>query len=289
MDKVQRYTSPRFIAKALEDIGKKPTKGLGQNFLIDQDVINKIVSSAGVNSKVGVIEIGPGLGALTHTLINSAGRVFAIEIDDKLWGYLDDEFGFRDTFHLVKGDVLKVDLKSICYELHREYDDIYVVANLPYHITTPIIMKFLEEGIPVSKLVVMVQKEVALRMSAEPGNKDYGALTVSLSSFADVNILFDIKPSSFIPRPKVVSSVVEIVIRPEKNLSDDERDFFMKLVRAGFHARRKKLVNSASPVLGISKEKIIEALVKIGKEENVRAEVLSPEDFRDLAKAISNY
>lgn len=286
-DNLYRYTSKKFIYSMLERMGKKPTKGLGQNFLIDSTVIEDIVEFAGLNEDIAVLEIGAGLGALTYALIQNSAHTTSIEIDNKLWDYLEEEFGEWKNFTLVKGDVLRVDLKQICDDLLSKADKIYLVANLPYHITTPIIMKFLEENLPIHKIIVMVQKEVALRMSAEPCSKDYGALTVNLNTFADMRILFDIDPSSFMPMPKVDSSVIEIAIKEEKPIADADRDFFLKLVKAAFHSRRKKLANSVNLAIGIPKEKVQAGLAAIGKDIEARAETLSPTDFIELARILS--
>lgn len=286
-DNMYRYTSKKFIYSMLERMGKKPTKGLGQNFLIDSGVIEDIVEYAGLNEDIAVLEIGAGLGALTYALIQNSAHTTSIEIDNKLWDYLEEEFGEWQNFTLVKGDVLRVDLKQICEDLLNKADKIYLVANLPYHITTPIIMKFLEENLPIDKIIVMVQKEVALRMSAEPCSKDYGALTVNLNTFADMRILFDIDPNSFMPMPKVDSSVIEIAIKEEKPIADADRDFFLKLVKAAFHSRRKKLANSVNLAIGIPKEKVQAGLASIGKDMEARAETLSPSEFIALARVLS--
>lgn len=286
-DNMYRYTSKKFIYSMLERMGKKPTKGLGQNFLIDSGVIEDIVEYAGLNEDIAVLEIGAGLGALTYALIQNSAHTTSIEIDNKLWDYLEEEFGEWQNFTLVKGDVLRVDLKQICEDLLNKADKIYLVANLPYHITTPIIMKFLEENLPINKIIVMVQKEVALRMSAEPCSKDYGALTVNLNTFADMRILFDIDPNSFMPMPKVDSSVIEIAIKEEKPIADADRDFFLKLVKAAFHSRRKKLANSVNLAIGIPKEKVQAGLASIGKDMEARAETLSPSEFIALARVLS--
>lgn len=286
MNNLERYTSRSFINSMLERMDKKATKGLGQNFLIDSLVIEDIIDYSGLNKNIAVLEIGAGLGALTYALIQNSAHTTSVEIDNKLWDYLDEEFGEWQNFTLVKGDVLKVDLNKICNKLLEKADTIYVIANLPYHITTPIIMKFLELNLPVDKIIVMVQKEVALRMSAEPNNKDYGSLTVNLNTFADVNILFDVHPSSFMPVPKVDSSVIEINIKKEKPIKDEDRGFFLKLVKAAFHSRRKKLVNSVNMSIGLSKDDLQNALISMEKDVNIRAENLSADDFIKLSSIL---
>lgn len=283
-----RYTSPSFIKASLDSMGKKPTKGLGQNFLIDESVVDNIIKHANLQKDVAVLEIGTGLGSLTYKLIKACGRVVSVEIDDKLWAYLDSEFGHWDNFELIKGDILKVDIKAILSDLSKDYSKIYVVANLPYHISTPIIMMFLEMSLPINRLVVMMQRELAMRITASSSCKDYGSLTVNLNSFADASILFDIKPHSFMPAPKVSSSVVSIDLHENAWISDEDRAFFIELVKAAFHARRKKLVNSVNGIMGMDKFLIETTLQNIGVRADARAETLSPEQFRKLASALKN-
>ncbi len=279
---ISRYTSPKFINYHLNKHGKKITKGLGQNFLIDDNAVEKIISESGVDRTVGVLEIGPGFGALTSKLLINAKYVTSVEIDNKLWDYLDNEFSHMDNFKLVKEDVLKADLHKIVSDMREICEKIYVVANLPYNITTPIIMKFLETGVDIDKFVVMVQKEVALRMTADHSNKDYGALTVSLNYFADPRILFIVKPTSFMPRPKIDSAVIELLVRKDKKLDDQERNAFLAIVKASFSKRRKTLVNSLSSVSTYGKSEIEAALVGMGLDSRIRPENLSTDDYIEL-------
>lgn len=285
MREVHKYSSPSEVASTLSRIEKRATKGLGQNFLIDDNVLTKIIEASGLGKRTAVIEVGPGLGALTSRLIQAAGRVVAIEIDDKLWDYLEEEFGTEEHFELIKSDVLKVDLKEVCERLVKDYDSIMLISNLPYQITTPLLMKVLEEYLPIAKTVVMVQLELADRLAAREGGKDYGALTVSVNTYAEVQKLFEVKPGSFLPRPKVSSAVIEL--KPKENqLSEALRKQLLTLVKAAFHARRKKMLNSITGSTDISKEAILKALQEMGLREDVRAEMLSPSQFEDFARRI---
>ncbi len=279
---ISRYTSPKFINYQLNKHGKKITKGLGQNFLIDDNVIENIIEKSAVDRTVGVLEIGPGFGALTSKLIVYARFVTAVEIDNKLWDYLDNEFSPMDNFRLIKGDVLKVDLNELVDEMKKTCDKVYVVANLPYNITTPIIMKFLEGGVDVDKIVVMVQKEVADRMTASDSTKDYGSLTVSLKYFADPSILFVVKPSSFMPRPKIDSAVIELERHNRYELDEESRKLFLSIVKASFSKRRKTLINSLSSMSAFDKLAIEKALINIGKDTRIRAENLTIDGYIQL-------
>lgn len=285
MREIQMYSSPSEVAETLRRIEKRATKGLGQNFLIDDNVLTKIIAAADLDKETAVIEVGPGLGALTSRLLQGAGKVLAIEIDDKLWPYLEEEFGTEEHFELIKSDVLKVDLKELCLRLSKDYARIKLISNLPYQITTPLLMKVLEEYLPIAKTVVMVQLELADRLSAREGSKDYGALTVSVGTYAEVHKLFEVKPGSFLPRPKVASAVIELLPK-DSPMSEKERKNLLSLVKSAFHARRKKMVNSIAESSGIEKDVILKVLTEMGLREDVRAEMLSPEEFEDFAKLI---
>lgn len=288
MRDLQTYSSPAEIASSLRRLEKRATKGLGQNFLIDENIINKILSSASPDERSAVIEVGPGLGAITSRLLLAAGKLVAIEIDDKLWAYLEEEFGSEENFELIKSDALKCDLKALCDRLLQDYERIMLVSNLPYQITTPLLMKVFEEGLPLSKMVLMVQLELADRLAAKAGSKDYGALTVNVGTYAYVNKLFEVKPGSFLPPPKVSSAVIELVPRFDA-MGDLERIKLISIVKAAFHARRKKMVNSISESMGLDKALILKVLAEMGLREDVRAEMLSAADFTEFAKRLENY
>lgn len=283
---ISRYTSPSFINYKLDKLNKKATKGLGQNFLIDDNVVSNIISESKIDKTIGVLEIGPGLGALTSKLITYAKFVTSVEIDNKLWSYIEEEFSPMDNFRLVKGDVLKVDLNEIVDSMKKDCKEVYVVANLPYNITTPIIMKFLEDGVNIDKLIVMVQKEVAERMGAGVSTKDYGALTVSLKYFATPRVLFTVKPNSFMPRPKIESAVIELKKHNEYELDASFRKKFLQIVKASFSKRRKTLVNSLSSVTDYKKDDIEKALIDLNLNPLVRAENLTIDDYINMTKLL---
>lgn len=286
MRDIRMYSSPSEVAETLRRIEKRATKGLGQNFLIDDNVLAKIMAAAELDEETAVIEVGPGLGALTSRLIQASAKVVAVEIDDKLWDYLEEEFGTEANFELIKSDVLKVDLKELCERLSVDCARIKLVSNLPYQITTPLLMKVLEENLPITKTVVMVQLELADRLAAKEGSKDYGALTVSVNSYAEVKKLFEVRPGSFLPRPKVSSAVIELVPK-EGRMNEKDRSLLLGLVKAAFHARRKTMVNSITGSTDVGKEAVLRVLHEMGLREDIRAEMLSPAQFEDFAKRIS--
>ena len=278
----------------MDFFGVRPSKGLGQNFLNDFSVVQEIVYSAGLTKEDFVIEVGPGLGAMTGRLAESAGQVLAVEIDRSLIPPLQAVCMEHGNIELIEGDILKLDIRSIAAEriaasggaLKR----VKVVANLPYYITTPIILSFLEHALPLlTSMTFMVQKEVAQRMTARPGGKEYGALTVAVGYFSEPELLFTVPPHCFLPQPAVDSAVVRLMVRKEPPFPLEDRDFFFKVVRASFCQRRKMLANSLAnaPYLGISREKAAACIEALGREPGIRGEVLSPEEFGRLSNLIS--
>lgn len=282
----KKYTNPANISEALRRMDKRATKGLGQNFLVDSNVVDRIAELSGVDEETAVIEIGPGMGALTACLIYKAKSVTAIELDNKLENYLLEEFSSYDNFELIMGDVLKVDLAKVAEDKKKGASKLMLLSNLPYHITTPILMTVLERELKFDNIVVMVQLELADRMNASFGNKDYGALSVNMQSYASVEKLFNVKPNSFMPKPKVSSAVIEIRPYNEDRYGVEDRKKFMKYVKAAFHTRRKKLVNSINDALAVDKEVISDSLKAINIREDARAEMLSVEDFVSLIKIL---
>ncbi|MDD6380436.1 MAG: 16S rRNA (adenine(1518)-N(6)/adenine(1519)-N(6))-dimethyltransferase RsmA [Lachnospiraceae bacterium] len=258
-------------------------KKYGQNFLIRPDLLHDIVDGAGVTDEDTVVEIGPGVGSLTRVLADRAKHVYAIEVDDKLIPILDETMRGYDNVTIINDDVLKVDLSGIFSE-----GKVKVVANLPYYITTPIILGLLEKDFPYDSITVMVQREVAERMQAGPGTKDYGALSLAVEYYTDPQILFLVSPDSFVPQPKVGSAVISL---KKKDLTEqqkaDAKDIFT-VIRAAFNQRRKSMVNALSNagVLGRSKSEITEAVQAAGFESNVRAEVLTLDDFVRLTECL---
>ena len=264
-------------------------KKFGQNFLIDGGVLEGIVEAAGVTDKDCVLEIGPGIGTLTQYLAEAAGRVVAVEIDKALLPVLADTLSEYDNVTVINEDVLKVDIDRIIKE-YNEGRPIKVVANLPYYITTPIIMKLFESGALIESITVMVQKEVADRMAAGPGNKDYGSLSLAVGFYAEANTVIDVPPSSFIPQPNVGSAVVKLTKYPEQKVKVKDSRYLFEIIRTSFNQRRKTLSNSLSnnPLLGVSRDKVTAALVKMGINEKARGETLTLEQFAELSDILQS-
>lgn len=272
----------------MNKFGVRPNKRLGQNFLIDQKVLESIVEAGHVKRQDMVIEIGPGLGVLTDELCKKASIVLAIELDRRFINILQDTLNQYENFRLIQGDVLKLDLSSLIREQNFT-GEIKVVANLPYYITTPVIMKFLEEAIPLNSIVVMVQKEVAQRITASPGGKDYGALSVAVNFYGLPEVVCNVPPSSFIPQPEVDSSVIKINIAKEPRVDVNNKELFFRVVKASFSQRRKTIQNSLSNsgLFKLNKSEIKEVLNSIGIDENQRPETLSIFDFGNLANKLA--
>ena len=264
----------------------RPSKAMGQNFLIDPNIPQKIVRCSGIDKSCGVLEAGPGLGALTAHLAESAGHVAAVELDARLYCALSEMFSKCPNVVLVHGDILKIDLQKLVEQALPEPRR-HVCANLPYNITTPLITKFLKADI-FESITVMVQKEVALRICAKPGTSEYGAFTVFVNYHAHPEILFDISPDCFKPRPKVTSCVVKMTTRPERRLCDDDEKRFFRTVRAAFGQRRKTLVNALHAGLGSthSKEDVAKAVQSCGFDANIRGEALSISEFIELSERL---
>lgn len=262
----------------LKKYGLRANKKLGQNFLINEEIINQIIEKADVNKNDTIIEIGPGLGSLTAKLLENANKVIAIELDSNMSNILKERFCLYDNFELIEKDVLKVDLNEIV----EKYDSVKVVANLPYYITTPIIMKLLEERLKLKSITVMVQKEVGERFCAVPNSKEYGAITISINYYTKPEIIIDVPKENFEPMPEVDSCVIKLDVRnvPPVDLKN-EKDFF-NLIKAGFSQRRKTINNSLAS-MGISKEKIKSVLEKLGIDSKLRAENLTMEQFADIS------
>ncbi len=258
-------------------------KKFGQNFLIDSHVLEGIVEAAGVTDDDLVLEIGPGIGSLTQYLAEAAGKVVAVEIDKTLLPVLADTLSEYDNVTVINEDILKVDLDEIVSENGGR--PIKVVANLPYYITTPIIMKLFESRARIESITVMVQKEVADRMAAGPGGKDYGSLSLAVGYYAKAVTVMDVPPSSFIPQPNVGSAVVNLsrYTEPRVKVQDEKRLF--EIVRTAFNQRRKTLSNSLSnnPSLGVSRQEVADALLKMGVDEKARGEILTLEQFAELS------
>ena len=259
-------------------------KKFGQNFLIDTHVLEKIISSAGVTKEDCVLEIGPGIGTMTQYLAENARQVVAVEIDKNLIPILGKTLAGYDNVTVINEDILKVDIKEIA-EKYNGGRPIKVVANLPYYITTPIIMGLFESGVPIDNITVMVQKEVADRMQEGPGSKDYGALSLAVQYYAEPEIVANVPPNCFIPRPNVGSAVIRLTRHKEMPVKVNDAEHMFRIIRASFNQRRKTLQNGLnnSPEIPYTKEKILAAIERMGLPATVRGEALSLEQFAQLS------
>ncbi len=265
-------------------------KKYGQNFLIDTHVLEKIISSAQITEEDVVLEIGPGIGTMTQYLACAAKKVIAVEIDRSLIPILEDTLGEYKNVRIINEDVLKLDLAKLALE-ENEGHPIKVVANLPYYITTPIIMGLFEKHVPLESITVMIQKEVADRMQVGPGTKDYGALSLAVQYYAIPYIVANVPPNCFMPRPAVSSAVIRLTKRKEPAVLVEDESLMFRLIRASFNQRRKTLVNGLknSAELDFSKEEIQNAVETLGKGVNVRGEMLSLEEFATLANYLKRH
>lgn len=259
-------------------------KKFGQNFLIDTHVLDKIIAAAGVTKEDTVLEIGPGIGTMTQRLAEAAGRVFAVEIDTNLIPILQETLGDYGNVTVINEDILKVDIKKLTEE-GGQGRPVKVVANLPYYITTPIIMGLFESGAPIANITVMVQKEVAERMQVGPGSKDYGALSLAVQYYAEPYIVANVPPNCFIPRPGVGSAVIRLTRYEQPPVQVKDKALMFALIRASFNQRRKTLLNGLtnSRELSFSKEAIAAAIADLGLAPAVRGETLSLEQFARLS------
>ena len=260
------------------------SKSLGQNFLIDKNILNKIVENSNITDKINVLEIGPGAGTLTYELCKAAKKVVAVEIDKTLVPVLNYVLSDFDNFTLINDDIMKINLKELIHEQFGD-EEFVVAANLPYYITTPIIMNLFENEFNVKSMTLMVQKEVADRMTAKAGNKDYGALTVGVGFYSDSKVVCQAPPHCFVPQPKVTSVVVNLNVHDEPVYDVNNKEMFFKMVKSIFSQRRKTLVNSlsGSPFISCGKEKIIESLEKMGLDQKIRGEKLSIQQLTELS------
>ena len=279
--------NPTELKALLNRHGFNFSKTLGQNFLIDNNVLDKIVSASELNENSCVLEIGPGAGTLTRRLAETGARCTAVEIDKALLPILGETLAGFDNFNLINSDILKVDLKRL---INDEFDNkpFHVIANLPYYITTPIIMQILESRLPVVSMTLMVQKEVADRMCATCGSKEYGALSVAVQYYTIPTVICRAEPHCFIPQPKVASSVVHLKVSatPTVTVSDEKK--FFAIVKSSFGQRRKTLLNalSKSPYFSANKDSVRSALVQMGVDENIRGEKLSISQFAKLSELL---
>lgn len=265
-------------------------KKFGQNFLIDPHVLDKIIGAAGVTKEDMVLEIGPGIGTMTQYLVEAAGKVVAVEIDNNLIPILKETLADYDNITIINEDILKVDIKKLAEE-YNGGRPIKVVANLPYYITTPIIMGLFESNVPIDNITVMVQKEVADRMQVGPGSKDYGALSLAVQYYAEPYIVANVPPNCFIPRPNVGSAVIRLTRHKEMPVQVTDPKLMFRLIRASFNQRRKTLQNGLNnaPDISFTKEQIIAAIESLGVPATIRGEALDLKQFAQLANYFTEH
>ena len=283
----EKLSDPKKTIEVIQKYQFAFQKRFGQNFLIDAHVLEKIVSAAGITKDDCVLEIGPGIGTMTQYLAESAGQVIAVEIDTNLLPILADTLKDYSNVKVINQDILKVDIN----ELVKEYNNgrpIKVVANLPYYITTPIIMGLFESNVPIDNITVMVQKEVADRMQVGPGSKDYGALSLAVQYYASPYIVANVPPNCFMPRPKVGSAVIRLTKYKDAPIKVTNEKLLFQLIRASFNQRRKTLQNGIKNFGGLnfSKEQVAQALEEMGLPASVRGEALTLEQFATLANIL---
>ena len=276
--------NPKNTIEVIQKYGFAFQKKFGQNFLIDTRVLDKIIAAAGVTKEDMVLEIGPGIGTMTQRLAEAAGRVVAVEIDTNLIPILQDTLSDFENITIINEDILKVDINKLAEE-YNGGRPIKVVANLPYYITTPIIMGLFESGVPIDNITVMVQKEVADRMQVGPGSKDYGALSLAVQYYAEPYIVANVPPNCFIPRPNVGSAVIRLTRHAKPPVEVKDRELMFRLIRASFNQRRKTLQNGLnnSPELNFTKEEIAAAIEALGLPAAVRGEALTLAQFAALS------
>lgn len=281
---MEKLSSPKKTIEIIQKYNFDFQKKFGQNFLIDSHVLEKIIDAAHITRDDFVLEIGPGIGTMTQYLSEHAREVMAVEIDHNLIPILKETLAGYDNVEVLNEDILKVDIGKIA-EKKNQGRPIKVVANLPYYITTPIIMGLFEKNVPMDSLTVMVQKEVAQRMQAEPGTKDYGALSLAVQFYAEPYIVANVPPNCFMPRPKVGSAVIRLTRYKDMPVKVKNEQLMFSIIRASFNQRRKTLQNGInnSSTLHFSKEQVVEALDKMGLSPKIRGEALSLEQFARLS------
>lgn len=284
MDKEKMLSNPKETIRVIQENNFTFRKSYGQNFLIDSHVLDKIVSAAEIDSETDVLEIGPGIGTLTQYLAESAKSVTAVEIDDKLIPILEKTLAEYDNVRVIHGDILKQDIAELFEGRHFK-----IVANLPYYITTPIIMSLLESHVPADSITVMIQKEVAERMMASPGTKDYGALSLAVQFYAEPYLAANVPPNCFMPRPNVGSAVIRLKRLEEPPVQVKDEKLMFKLIRAAFNQRRKTLANAVKNFEGLSfsREEVEEGIKNIGLDVRIRGEAMSLEQFAKLSDELN--
>lgn len=275
------------IKKVMGENGVTFSKGLGQNFLVNPTVCPRMADAVrqSTDGKIGVLEIGAGVGVLTKELLERCEKVVCVELDTRLFPVLDDTLSGYDNLTLINADILKVDLKKVIEE-HFDGMEIFVCANLPYYITSPVIMRLLEEKLPFKKIIVMVQKEAGDRLCAKVGTRESGAVTVAVNYYAKARKLFDVSRGSFMPSPNVDSCVIELDLTQKGDYNVKDEKLFFKMIKSAFAQRRKTILNSISSGMGIDKAKLSQAIENAGLSQTARAEALTMEELTDLSNKI---
>ncbi|MDG5789973.1 16S rRNA (adenine(1518)-N(6)/adenine(1519)-N(6))-dimethyltransferase RsmA [Evansella sp. AB-P1] len=288
MNEIKDIATPQRTKKILEKYGFTFKKSLGQNFLIDTNILRRIVESAKLMETSGVIEVGPGIGALTEQLAKKAEKVVAYEIDKRLIPILQETLSPYEHVKVINQDILKSNVKQMLDEEFKQDQDIAIVANLPYYVTTAILMKLLEEELPIRSIVVMIQKEVAERIAASPNSKDYGSLSIAAQFYAISETVFTVPRTVFVPQPNVDSAILRLTIRDKPPVSVTDKDFFFEVVRASFTQRRKTILNNLSQYFNstLSKSEVEDILQSAKIEPKRRGESLSMEEFAILAETL---
>lgn len=280
---MQRLSDISTIRAVMEKNGFQFSKALGQNFLINPSVCPRMAALSGAADCAGAVEIGPGIGVLTYELSQVAKKVVAVELDKRLLPVLDETLADCDNVKIINADVMKLDLRRVIAEEFGGGEEVAVCANLPYYITSPVIMRFLEERLPITAVTVMVQKEAAERLCAPPGTRACGAVSAAVRYYAEPEVLFDVSRGSFMPAPNVDSAVIQLKVRKTPAVGVRDEKLFFRVVKAAFAQRRKTAVNSISNTMGIQKQRVAEAFESAGIPENARAEALALEAFAALA------
>lgn len=283
---MEKLSNPQVTIEIIKKYNFAFQKRFGQNFLIDGHVVEKIINAAEITKDDTVLEIGPGIGTMTQYLAEAAGKVFAVEIDKNLLPVLEETLADYNNVTVINEDILKVDINAL---LGDKAKNLKVVANLPYYITTPIIMGLFENHIPAKSITVMVQKEVAQRMQAKPGSKDYGALSLAVQYYAEPYIVANVPPNCFMPRPNVGSAVIKLTSWDNPPVEVDNERLMFDLIRASFNQRRKTLQNGINnaPNLSFTKEQVIGALKEMGLSESIRGEALTLEQFAEFSNILN--
>ncbi|MBT2692159.1 16S rRNA (adenine(1518)-N(6)/adenine(1519)-N(6))-dimethyltransferase RsmA [Bacillus sp. ISL-55] len=284
--------TPMRTKEILDKYGFSFKKSLGQNFLIDTNILNRIVDHAELTDHSGAIEVGPGIGALTEQLAKRAEKVVAFEIDQRLLPILEDTLSPYPNVNVIHSDVLKADVRAVMEQEFKEQEDVMVVANLPYYVTTPILMKLLEERLPIRGIVCMLQKEVGDRISAKPGTKEYGSLSIAVQYYTKAETVMIVPKTVFMPQPNVDSAVIRLTLHEEPPVQVKDEEFFFRVTRSSFAQRRKTILNNLTSQLPDGKQKkenIQAALQQAGVEESRRGETLSIEEFAQLSNALYPY